>query len=715
MAPAETRTLSAASQPDLIGAGRIASADDDAVEALGIGVAGRLAQLGAALAHALLQHHEILVLARVAGERLDLEVHDLADVHDDVRILPLHDVDLAHLVGLELRHQLGEREMVARERVHAIQRDAADDTVVAVRGAELVGAQGVLADEEVGAVAPDLAGDVAAQPARVLDLAVRVAEERHLLDAERPRGVALLLLTDAGDGAAGLADGHSHRGRAAALVVRGTRRAAHRRRRPPPVARASMTAARALAAWPGPALVAGIIAAVAAGAPAAPVLVLAFAVTPLLALLQPWRAAAPSHPATLLITAGVAALLLWAHLAVLADAAALLGARRWQASVLAAALALLVTLAPGAGRRRGGMLAAGGAALLLVLVVVGVAGEVAPWTARSQAAARPALVFSGRSGWVTEGERFVWGTTPAFGEAHRVGGGPPGTFRVVEQDGGRRVVRDWRLAAGDAISLRPGDTLTASVGSRLRFEPGKRVPGAAPSGAAWADAAARVPAARALGLLATFALGACAVVPAGGRRVGVAPAIALALSLGATSWGVYATLAAPEAGLAGSPAEALLSLPRAVAPSRALPAGALAAVVLLGLLALFVAAADALRERISGAGGARLPIIWPAVMAAAALTAAVAVVDPWTPLTAGLGLAGAAIAAPRLAAGNGARRVLGWPLEVIGALFGAAVYAGLTLLSALLPAALAPLGATPVLAAAPAAWTVVRLLRTTRR
>ena len=476
-----------------------------------------------------------------------------------------------------------------------------------------------------------------------------------------------------------------------------------------------MTAARALAAWPGPALVAGIIAAVAAGAPAAPVLVLAFAVTPLLALLQPWRAAAPSHPATLLITAGVAALLLWAHLSLLADAAALLGARRWQASVLAAALALLVTLRPRAGRRRGGMLAAGGAALLLVLVVVGVAGEVAPWTAWSQAAARPALVFSGRSGWVTEGERFARGTTLAFDEAHRVVAVTPGTFRVVEQDGGRRVVRDWRLAVGDAISLRPGDTLTASAGSRLRFEPGKRVPGAAPSGAAWADAAARAPSARALGLLATFALGACAVVPPGGRRVGVAPAVALALSLGATSWGVYATLAAPEAGLAGSPAEALLSLPRAVAPSRALPAGALAAVVLLGLLALFVAAADALRERISGAGGARLPIIWPAVMAAAALTAAVAVVDPWTPLTAGLGLAGAAIAAPRLAAGNGARRVLGWPLEVIGALFGAAVYAGLTLLSALLPAALAPLGATPVLAAAPAAWTVVRLLRTTRR
>src|SRR5204863_1395454 len=215
MAPAETRTLSAASQPDLMTAGRIASGDDDAVEALGIGVAGRLAQLSAALAHALFHPREILELTRVAGERLDLEIHDLADVHDDVRILPLHDVDLAHLVRLELRYQLGEREMVARERVHAIQRDAADDTVVAVRGAELVGAHGILADEEVGAVAPDLAGDVAAQPARVLDLAVRVAEERHLLDAERARGAALLLLTDGGQPRGG------HRAVARALVAVG--------------------------------------------------------------------------------------------------------------------------------------------------------------------------------------------------------------------------------------------------------------------------------------------------------------------------------------------------------------------------------------------------------------------------------------------------------------------------------------------------------------
>jgi len=481
-----------------------------------------------------------------------------------------------------------------------------------------------------------------------------------------------------------------------------------------------LSRARALAGWPGPALVAVIVAAVAAGAPAAPVLVLAFAVTPLLALLQPRRPAAPPHPVTVAVAAGVAALLLWAHLAVLADAAALLGARRWHGTVLAAALALLVTLRPGAERRCAFVLATGGGALLLVLVVAGASIGLTPAAAWREAAARPALVFSGRSVWVTDGGRFVRSATLAFDEGQRVVAVTSGTFRVVEapsphtQGGGEHVIRDWRLAAGDVISLRPGDTLTAEGGSRLRFEPGKHVPGAKASGAAWADAAGRLSPARAFGLLATFALGACAVVPAGARRAGVAPMITLALSLGATSWGVYATLMAPEAALAGSPADALLSLPRAVAPSRALPPGVLAAIVVLGLLALFVAAADALRGRVGEAAGARFPAVWTTAMAAAAL-AALAPVDPWTPLTAGLGLAGAAVAAPRLGAGRDARRILGWPLEVIGALLGAAAYAGLTVLSARLPAALAPLGAAPVLAAAPVAWAVARVLRTTPR
>jgi len=448
-----------------------------------------------------------------------------------------------------------------------------------------------------------------------------------------------------------------------------------------------MTAWRALAAWPGPALVAAVVAAVAAGAAAAPLLVLAAAVAPLLALLQARRAATPAHPVTLLITAAVSALLLWAHLAVLADVATLLGARRWQGSVLAAALALLVTQMPGAERWRGLALAAGGGALLFVLVAAGTAMGITPWAAWREAAGRPALVFSGRSAWVTDGQRFVRHATLAFDEAHRVVAVTPGTFRVVERDGARRVVRDWGLAAGDALSVRPGDTLTAEPGSRLRFEPGKRVPGAAASGSAWADAATRVSPAPALGVLATLALGACALVPAGVRRMAAAPALPLVLSLGAASWGVYATLAAPEAGLAGSPAGALLSLARATSQ----PAAGLC-------------------ERVGAAAGGHRPTLWTLSLVAAAIAATVPAVDPWTPLAAGLGLAGAAVAAPRLAGAEGAR-IGPWPASVVGGVAGAAVFAGLVALGARLPGPAASLREVPVLAAAPAAWLVVKVLR----
>src|SRR5437763_1251200 len=216
-----------------------------------------------------------------------------------------------------------------------------------------------------------------------------------------------------------------------------------------------------LAVGPGPALVAWVVAAGAAGAPVAPLLVLAVALAPLLALLQPARATAPRHPVTLALVAIVAALVLSAHLAALADAAALIGARRWHAIVLAAALTLLVTLMPGARRWPGVAPLIGGAALLGVLLAAAVSTGLAPW-------------------------------------------------------------------------------------------------------AAWGDAAPDASPVRSLALLATLALGACALVPAPARRVIAAVFIALGLSLGASSWGAYATLAAPEAGLAGSPIEALLSLPRAM-------------------------------------------------------------------------------------------------------------------------------------------------------
>ena len=472
-----------------------------------------------------------------------------------------------------------------------------------------------------------------------------------------------------------------------------------------------MTLLRAVAAWPGPALAATMIGAVAAGAAAAPTLVLAVAVAPLLAVVQPPRAPAARHPVTLAIAVAVAALLLWAHLAVLADAGALLGARRWHACVLAAALALLATLMPNADRWRSMAVALGAAALLLVLIAAGAALERAPWAAWRDAAARPALVFSGGSPWVNAGEGFVRSTTLAFHEGHRVVAVTPGTFRIVETDGERPVVRDWRLAAGDALSVRPGDTLTAEPGSRLRFEPGKRIPGAPPSGAAWADAAPRASSPHALALVVTVALGACALVPSVARPVSVGSAITLAIAAGGASWGAYATLLAPEAGLAGSPVEAVLSLSRAAAlPRHASWPAALTGLVVIGLLGLFVAAADALRQPIAEAGGTRWPGVWSAVVVGAAAAAAVPSVAPWTPLAAGLALAGAAVAAPRLAGADGAR-IASWPASAAGGLIGAAVFVGMTAFGARLPGPLAALREAPVLAAAPAAWLIVKVLR----
>jgi hypothetical protein len=472
-----------------------------------------------------------------------------------------------------------------------------------------------------------------------------------------------------------------------------------------------MSAVRAVAAWPGPALVAIMIAAVAAGTAVAPTLLVGVAIAPLLALVQRPRAAVPRHPVTLTIAGAVAALLLWAHLVVLADAATLLGARRWHACALAAALALLATLIPNAERWRGVSLVLGGAALLLALTAAGTALGRAPWTAWRDAAARPALVFGGGSPWVDEGARFLRSTTVAFDEGQRVVAVTPGTFRIVESDGARRVVRDWRLAAGDALSLRPGDTLTSEPGTRVRFELGKRVPGAPPSGSAWADAGPRVSPFHALAVLATVSLGACALVPAVGSHVGVASALTLAIAVGAASWGAYATLLAPEAGLAGSPVEALLSLSRAAALSaQGVGRAAFIGLVAVGLLALFISAAGALRQPIVEAGGARWPSVWTAVVAVAAVAAVLPSVDPWTPLAAGLGLAGAAVAAPRIAGADGAR-VASWPASAAGGLVGAAVFVGLIVFEARVPAPLTALREAPVLAAAPAAWLIVKLLR----
>jgi hypothetical protein len=463
-----------------------------------------------------------------------------------------------------------------------------------------------------------------------------------------------------------------------------------------------MTALRGVAAWTGPVLVGTLTTRVAAGTPDAPLLVLAAVVAPLVALLQPRVDDAP-HVVSTAATGVSATLILAASFLPLGDAAVLLGGRRWHGVAIAAALLLLLALLPGGDRWRAPALVAGGAALVLGIVTLASVTALSPWTAWRDAAARPALVFSAHGPWVTEGGWFARRATLAFDEGHRLVAVSPATFRVVEHDGTTEVVRDWRLAAGDPLSVRPGDRVTVEAGSRVRFQAGKRVPGAAASGAAWADTRVS-PLVGSLAALVTLVLGAVGLVPAAGRRGFAAPTTLLTVALAAACWGVYAVATAPEVMLSGSVAEPLLRVSSGVPGARGL-----AALGVVALVALFVAAAGALRERVSTLAGVHGRTVWLAAVAVAAV-ASLWPFDPWFLLMAGLGFAAATLAAPRLA-GAGAARIAGWPVQSIGALAGGVVFVATAAFGPRLPIVLGFLAEWPVLLAAPASLLVVKLLR----
>lgn len=465
-----------------------------------------------------------------------------------------------------------------------------------------------------------------------------------------------------------------------------------------------MTGLRGVAAWTGPVLVGVLAARVCAGDAQAPLLLAVAVVAPLLALLQPPAPPSAAHVATATAAGVAATFVLCANVLVLAEVASSLGGRRWQGSVVAGGLALLVTLSRTVGRWHGVLLAAGAAALLVPAALVGVTSGGAPWTAWREAAQRPALAFGARSTWVTDGGSFTRRTTLAFSEGHRVVAVTAGTLRVLEREPTGDVLRDWPLAAGDALTLRPGDRLTVEPGSRLRFEAGKRVPGAAASGPAWADGQTRRRPSDWLGPLATLVLGALALVPTAGRGARFAPAVVVALALGSACWGLYAVARAPDVALAGSLAEPWLLLPLAVAGPRGVP---LAALVAAGLLALFLATAGALRERVSVSGAG--PSAWLAMVAVAA-GASLWPLDPWIVLAGGLGVAAAAIGAPRLAGAAGVR-IGGQPMEAVGAIAGGLAFAAFAVLGPHLPAVLSPAAEWPALLAAPLAWLVVRMAR----
>jgi hypothetical protein len=467
-------------------------------------------------------------------------------------------------------------------------------------------------------------------------------------------------------------------------------------------------------------VLAAVVTRVVEGDAAAPALVATVALAPLVALLGAAGPADPVPRARGVADAALAlALLLMmaANLVVVAELARGSGLAGWPMIALGPVVALVVIVAPAGDRLWRWALPSGVALVLLALAVVGVARG-GPWAAWTTVALRPALIFAPHSAWVTEARPIAGRSTLEFDEVHRVVAGAAVTVRVIERDGGRAAERQWRLAAGEAVTLRPGDELILEAGTPVRFEAGRRIPGAPASGPAWADGRTPPAGAAVAGMAITLVGAAIALVPAAARPLAGTPAMAaaglvVAGVLGAALWGVYAIALVPEVMLPPRGVVSLADLTRSLAVPATRPA--LPPVVAAGVLALFIGAVLAWRARlVELARGLALAFGRPApsralptACAVAALLAAAALaargVDPWRLFVLGAGLA-TSVVAPRLARAGAAA-------ETGGATVGTVVFIAALAFANDLGPAFAGIADYPALVAAPLAWLAARLAR----
>ena len=414
---------------------------------------------------------------------------------------------------------------------------------------------------------------------------------------------------------------------------------------------------RVLAVWLTPAALLAVPAALATHAAGGLWLGLVLLLAPLIVLGLP-AAADPRNDrgslfpvVTLLIAVG---LLLWANIALAGDLAAWLGARRWQGIVVAAVSGWVLTAWRPLRRTAPLLLAIALVAAAAPLMQVGWATGLGPIAAWERVAAQPAFRFPAGSPWVTTGRALasVHGRAPlVFEEVHRLTAPAGGVVRARTLDGTRLSEIEWTLAPGQSVTLRSGDELVHGA-LRLRFEADKRVPGAPPSGAAWAEDRPRRWLER-LGVLVTLLLGAAALLRAGltvrlSRDGAGFLAGGLLLAFGwAQLWAVYAMLQSPDLFLGGVTLERLLEVPGAALfaePWRR----TLQVFLIAAGLALFLASSVALRERLGAldpTGGGEIgrdPGLWAALFGAAAL-ASLWPVDPWTLTLLALGGVGCAL------------------------------------------------------------------------
>jgi hypothetical protein len=217
------------------------------------------------------------------------------------------------------------------------------------------------------------------------------------------------------------------------------------------------------------------------------------------------------------------------------------------------------------------------------------------------------------------------------------------------------------------------------------------------------------------GAAVTLAGGGLALAPlrplVGGAAI-VAPTMLLAFTIGAALWGVYGISLAPDLALMPRAFAPLLEVATRLATSRS--RDALVALVVTGVAVLFVGLALAWRARLAAlfveiGTLCRRPAPSPlarlaGTVVAVAVATALAMLgrDPWAIFSWGLGIAAAAVAAPRLARGGRRGEVVG---TIVGSVTFVAVFAG----AGALPTAAAAVATYPALAAAPLAWVAARL------
>ena len=418
-------------------------------------------------------------------------------------------------------------------------------------------------------------------------------------------------------------------------------------------------AARTLAIWLTPAAWLALPALVLESGPDGLWIGLVLLVAPLLTLAVAGGAppAAPSGDALFPVLALllVVALLFWANLVLAGDVAAWLGAPRWQGIGLAAGGAWVLMVWRRSGRLVPVLLLVAACGLFVPLLALVRGAGMGPLGAWERVALLPSFRLPASSPWADPGRELRAGRGPGtliFEEEHRVTAAGPAQLHVRAVDGARVTESDWDLRSGESVTLRPGDELRWPPGARLRFEVGKTVPGAPPSGVSWADGR-RGDSSRRWGLLITLTGGALVLLGFGvvGRltrqEMAATGAALIAVFAWGVAWAVYCALGAPDIFLGGVAVERLARPPSVgwgAGVGRVVPT-----LLPVAALASFLASSMALRARIGAldvTGGGEIGHdfgLWSAILGGTAL-ASLWPAEPWVLVVTALGLATSTLA-----------------------------------------------------------------------